>query len=123
MWPYPVYLVLGFVGYKTYKGWTEVLEQLARFMATKSYAFLTFGMITVFIFSRLYGRRVFWEAVMEEKYFRSVKNASEECIELYGYLFVLFAVVELVILVRRNQKFPSDEITTYAPSTASFKTS
>ena len=123
MWPYPVYLVLGFVGYKTYKGWTAALEQLAQFMATKSYAFLTFGMITVFIFSRLYGRRVFWEAVMEEKYFRSVKNASEECIELYGYLFLLIAVVELVILVRRNQKFPSGEITAYATSSASLKTS
>jgi hypothetical protein len=104
IWPYPVYMVLLFVGYKTYKGRIEALQQLTRFMTTKSYAFLTFSIITVFIFSRLYGRSVFWEAVMEEKYIRSVKNASEECIELYGYLFLLFGVLELVILVRENFK-------------------
>jgi hypothetical protein len=74
-------------------------------MATKSYAFMTFGIITVFLFSRLYGRTEFWETVMEEKYFRSVKNVSEEGIELYGYLFFFFAVIELVILARKNPSY------------------
>jgi hypothetical protein len=104
-WPYPVYLVLAFVAYKVYKGRTEVGEQFVRYMATKSYAFMTFGIITVFLFSRLYGRTEFWETVMEEKYFRSVKNVSEEGIELYGYLFFFFAVIELVILARKNPSY------------------
>jgi len=104
-WPYPVLLVLGFVAFKVYKGRIEVWEQLIGYMSTKSYAFMTFGIITVFIFSRLYGRTVFWEIVMEEKYFRSVKNVSEECIELFGYLFFFFAVIELAIFVRKNRKY------------------
>jgi len=103
-WPYPVLLVLGFVVYNAFKGKTQLLKQLADYTGTKSYAFMTFGVITVFIFSRLYGRTKFWEVVMEEKYFRTVKNTSEECIELYGYLFILFAVIELIIHVRRKLK-------------------
>jgi hypothetical protein len=103
-WPYPVYAVLGFVAFKVYKGWGEAWKQVVGYVSSKSYAFMTFGMITVFIFSRLYGRTKFWETVMEEKYFRSVKNVSEECLELYGYLFMFFAVVELVILVRKNRE-------------------
>ncbi|HEX6225880.1 MAG TPA: hypothetical protein VFZ52_15790 [Chryseolinea sp.] len=103
-WPYPVYLILGFVVYKTYKGRFEAWEHIVQYLRTKSYAFMTFGMITILIFSRLFGRTIFWQTVMEERYFRSVKNVSEECLELYGYLFLCFAVVELVILVQKNQK-------------------
>jgi hypothetical protein len=102
MWPYPVCLVLAFVVYNAFKGKAQLLKQLSDYTGTKSFAFMTFGAITVFIFSRLYGRTKFWEVVMEEKYFRSVKNASEECIELYGYLFIFFAVIELMIQVRQK---------------------
>jgi hypothetical protein len=105
-WPYAVLLVLAFVVYNAFNGKAQLLKQLVDYAGTKSYAFMIFGSITVFIFSRLYGRTKFWQVVMEEKYFRSVKNASEECIELYGYLFIFFAVIELIIQVR--QKLPSE---------------
>lgn len=105
IWLYPVILISGFVAYSLYTERGNAWEQLVRYMSTKSYAFMTFGILTIFIFSRLYGRTVFWQQVMEEKYFRSVKNVSEESIELYGYLFLFYAVVELVILEKGTRKY------------------
>lgn len=103
-WPYPVFLILVFVIYKCYRGRFELWDQLIRYMRTKSFAFMTFGAVTVFIFSRLYGRTIFWQAVMEDEYLRSVKNVSEEGLELYGYVSILFAVTELSIVALGNRK-------------------
>ena len=97
MWPIPVYAIVLVVGYKAFKARKEILSELALYVKSKSYAFFTFATLTIFAFSRLFGRTKFWEAIMEDKYFRSVKNAAEECLELYGYLFLLFAVIELII--------------------------
>jgi len=36
------------------------------------------------LFSRLFGNKVLWEAVMSERYFRAVKNAVQEGIELFA---------------------------------------
>jgi hypothetical protein len=37
---------------------------------------------------------------MEERYFRSVKNAAEECIELLGYGLLLAAAAEFYLLAK-----------------------
>ncbi len=65
-----------------------------------SFGILLSGFLTTFVFSRIYGRTEFWEAVMEDRYFRSVKNASEESIELLGYGLMLIASIEFFIWVR-----------------------
>ncbi len=97
MWPIPVFVIIGIVGYMVIKARNQIWSEVARYVKSKSYAFFTFATLTIFVFSRLFGRTKFWEAVMEERYFRSVKNAAEECVELFGYLFLLFAVIELII--------------------------
>ena len=96
-WPIPVFAILLFVLWKVFQVRKELLPEIVSYMKTKSYAFFTFATITLFIFGRLFGRTVFWETVMEDQYFRSVKNVAEESLELYGYLFFFFAVIELII--------------------------
>lgn len=71
-----------------------------QFQNTLSFGFLLSGFLTTFIFSRLFGRARFWETLMEDRYFRSVKNAAEEGVELLGYGLLLAASVEFLILVR-----------------------
>ncbi len=71
-----------------------------QFQNTLSFGFLLSGFLTTFIFSRLFGRTRFWETLMEDRYFRSVKNAAEEGVELLGYGLLLAASVEFLILVR-----------------------
>lgn len=97
IWPIPVFVIICIIGYMEFKARKQIWHELALYIKTKSYAFFSFGTLTIFVFSRLFGRTKFWEAVMEDKYFRSVKNAAEECVELYGYLFLFFSVIELVI--------------------------
>ena len=67
-----------------------------------SFGILVSGFLITFFFSRLYGRTVFWKALMEDQYFRSVKNASEEGIELLGYSLILIGTIELFLFFRRD---------------------
>lgn len=96
-WPIPVFAIVVLALYKSFRAQKAFLQEIASYMKTKSYAFFMFATITIFVFARLFGRTMFWKAVMEDQYFRSVKNVAEESLELYGYLFLLFAVIELVI--------------------------
>ncbi len=79
-------------------------DDLKDFQGTLSFGFMLAGFLTTFIFSRLFGRTVFWEALMEERYFRSVKNAAEEGVELLGYGLLLVATVEYFLLARSKNK-------------------
>ena len=54
------------------------------------------GFLVTFVFSRLFGRQSFWQAVMGEGYLRVVKNIVEEGTELVGYSLILITAVELV---------------------------
>jgi hypothetical protein len=96
-WPIPIVAILAVVIYKIFRVRKFLLSEIVSFMKNKSYGFFVAATITIFVFSRLFGRTVFWEAVMEDQYFRSVKNVAEESLELYGYLLLLMAVVELAI--------------------------
>lgn len=66
------------------------------FIRLPSAGMLMSGFLVTFVFSRLFGRRSFWEAVMGEGYIRVVKNIVEEGTELVGYSLILIAAVELV---------------------------
>ncbi|TYR37589.1 hypothetical protein FXV77_06215 [Sphingobacterium phlebotomi] len=112
-WFIPVLAILISTLYLVIRNWKTFVVQLNRYRHTFSAGLLTSGIITTYIFSRLFGRRIFWEAVMEGHYFRGVKNAAEECLELYGYLFILIAVMEFFIAERKLRK---DDIT--IPNTA-----
>ena len=60
------------------------------------------GCLVTFVFSRLFGRRSFWEAVMGEGYMEVVKDLVEEGTELVGYSLILIAAVDLA-WYSRNQ--------------------
>ncbi len=60
------------------------------------------GFLSTYVFSRLYGRSAFWEAMLGEHYQRVIKDAAEEVTELAGYMLLFFACIELVLLVRRR---------------------
>ncbi len=66
---------------------------------------LTVGFVIVQLYSRLYGKGKLWESLMgEEFYMRSVKDASEESIELLGYAILFIGTVELLLHARRLMK-------------------
>lgn len=75
-------------------------SNLNGFVNKFSFGILLSGILTTYIFARLYGRKVFWMAVMESQYTRDVKNVSEESLELFGYTLILIASVEFYLLAK-----------------------
>ena len=66
------------------------------FSRLPSAGMLMSGFLVTFVFSRLFGRRSFLEAVMGDGYLRVVKNIAEEGTELIGYSLILIAALELL---------------------------
>lgn len=62
------------------------------------------AILVTFVFSRLFGRRSFWEAVMGDGYVRVVKNIAEEGTELMGYALLLIAATEFLWHTFSNKK-------------------
>lgn len=91
------------------------LSNMNDFAPKFSFGILLSGIFTTYIFARLYGRKVFWMAVMQAQYTRDVKNVSEESLELFGYALILIASVEFyyfakahpVIALRDNEEIKS----------------
>lgn len=77
------------------------LEEFAYYSNTFAFGLFTAGVLTTYIFSRLYGRQDFWRTVLEESYTRDFKNVAEEVVELLGYSLILIATLELLLLARR----------------------
>jgi len=94
---FTVAIITSFFIWKNRQGFWSAFDQ---FRQSFSFGLMMAGFLITFIFSRLYGRHEFWITLMEDRYFRSVKNASEESIELLGYGLMLIASIEFFILVR-----------------------
>ncbi len=78
--------------------------QLERLANTFAFGMFAAGFLTVYVFSRLFGRSEFWKAVLGEHYLRIFKDAVEETAELFGYTLLMIAMFELVLLIRRYQR-------------------
>ncbi|MFG1174647.1 hypothetical protein AAFN90_13850 [Erwiniaceae bacterium CAU 1747] len=68
-----------------------VVSGLADFMRHPSWGMMMAGMLTILVFSRLFGMHELWQHLMPEYYHRTVKNMAEEGSELLGYTLCLFA--------------------------------
>lgn len=68
-----------------------------------SLGMVTIGLLIIHVFSRLYGRKKMWKALMgEDQFMRIVKDASEEGIELLGYTIIFIGIVELFLFARKT---------------------
>ena len=58
--------------------------------------------VTVLVFTRLFGRGIFWQELMGNDYIRVVKNAAEEGTELFALGLIAIGVIELSRLPMRR---------------------
>jgi len=68
-----------------------LISGLADFMRHPAWGMMVAGMLTILVFSRLFGMNELWQHLMPDGYNRTVKNMAEEGSELLGYTFCLFA--------------------------------
>ncbi|MHB0776382.1 hypothetical protein [Halomonas sp. WWR20] len=78
------------------------IEEFARYADSFSFGLFAAGFLCTYVFSRLFGRSEFWETLMQENFIRIFKDLAEEITELFGYALLLFAVIELLLLARRQ---------------------
>ena len=81
-------------------GWKNrhaLAAQLVSYAQTFSFGMMVSGFV-VLVFSRLFGRNIFWEALMGENFMLPVKLAAEEGVELLAIGLILMAVVEFVFI-------------------------
>ncbi|HDZ48550.1 hypothetical protein LCGC14_0037000 [marine sediment metagenome] len=80
------------------------IEEFVSYSNTFAFGLFAAGVLTTYVFSRLYGRQIFWRAVLEDNYVREFKDVAEEVVELLGYSLILFATLELLLLALRIHK-------------------
>jgi hypothetical protein len=101
------YLVLPFIawfGFLLVKKFKKVVVALTEFAELKSSGAFFLGFLVTFVFSRFFGKKTLWMAMLGDMYSRNAKNLAEEGIELLGYSLILISVVELLIYVLQVDK-------------------
>lgn len=105
-WQVLALLAAALTGYWVYKLRAGLKQAIAEFMNQPAFGIIISGFLIVFTFSRIFGRKVFWKAVMAEHYIRSVKNVAEEGIELLGYTLIFLGIFEYFIYcVKKDEDF------------------
>lgn len=77
------------------------LDEFVYYSNTFAFGLFTAGVLTNYIFSRLFGRASLWEAILADRYMREFKNTIEEAVELLGYSLILIGTLELLLLAQR----------------------
>lgn len=104
-WTITAFTVLGITLFLSWKSRKNFTPSFNEYYNSKSFAFLLSGIMVTFLFSRLYGKSELWMALMEDGYQRSVKNASEECVEVMGDILIFISSVEYFLFkVQQNRK-------------------
>ncbi|AJR08209.1 hypothetical protein C9J03_08535 [Photobacterium gaetbulicola] len=89
-WKYPAWLLASSaIGYAIMHRKTTV-EPLMDYMKHNSFSLMLGAMVTLLVFSRIFGMGSLWQGIMQEHYVRGVKNLAEEGVELLAYSLILF---------------------------------
>lgn len=120
-WFHFVVAVAGSCIYLALKNRKNAVYGLAHFSKSESYYIMVCGLVTVLVFSRLFGMKIIWQALMDDGYIRLVKNAAEEVTELFGYTVCMISAVKYCIYTNaffRKNKFvhPNNPVNGKQPS-------
>ena len=101
-WPLLVTVILALTGIHLWRHWQSLLDGLNRYLSTASCGLFMSGFLTTYVFSRLFGSKCLWEIALQDGYLKIAKTMAEECTELLGYVFLLYAAIEMYVLARQS---------------------
>lgn len=84
-WLAPVVLTAGLCIFYAAKEMRKTVRGLAVFSETQPFVLIMTGLLTVLVFSRLFGMKMIWAGLLGSDYPRWVKIFAEEGVELFGY--------------------------------------
>lgn len=108
-WQVLVYSLATLTAFLAYRERRSFWQQLETITNSRAFGFLISGMLTVFIFSRLYGDHLIWQTTMEDAYMYIVTRASEESIELLGYSLIFIGALEYILHLKGSMKRKSNK--------------
>lgn len=89
-WVYPaVLLAATCIVYARYCG-SAVLVPMAKYTQTRSYIYLSIGLLIVLLFSRVFGSGSLWRELMMSDYQVGYKKIIQEVLELQGYVLIAY---------------------------------
>ena len=90
-WVYPAALVAVFAIFYAVLNVKTTIEPLGAYIKHNSFGLMLGAMVTLLIFSRLFGMGDLWHGALHDSYARIVKNCVEEGVELLAYSLILFS--------------------------------
>jgi hypothetical protein len=89
-WVYPaVLLAVTSIVYARFCGRT-VIAPMALYTQTRSYVYLSIGLLIVLVFSRVFGSHLLWKELMGGDYDWAYKAIIQEALELSGYILIAY---------------------------------
>ena len=108
-WQALVTVVLLATGLYLWRQTLPIRDSILAYAREPSSGVMLAGILVTIVYSRLFGRGSFWEALMGDGYQRAVKNAVEEGTELAGYALMFIAAVEiLLVCFSRRRSSPAN---------------
>lgn len=95
-WLCPALVVVVLSLWRAYVNRTTVLPAFLRICHDRFFLVLAIGLSLTVVFSRIFGMRPIWMAVVEADDYRLAKHVAEEGCELLGYFIVLFWAIALL---------------------------
>jgi len=103
-WIYPALFVSIVTIFYARKCKGTVKKPMLDYMDTKSFAYITLGLIIILIFSRIFGSGFLWREIMGDDYSTVYKSVMQEGIELLGYVFVLYGSIMVWTEARQKSR-------------------
>ncbi|MFN3409992.1 MAG: hypothetical protein ACK45B_13415 [Limisphaerales bacterium] len=92
-WLWPALLTAGAsIAGAAFRCRDSIWPPMAAFIGTRSFYHISFGLLTLLVFSRIFGSGKLWAELMGTDYGRLFKAALQEGLELYGYVFLFYGV-------------------------------
>jgi hypothetical protein len=95
-WQALIFVVLAVTAIYLWRQPGSIAQSVNRYASEPSAGVFLGGFLVLLVFSRLFGRGSFWQAVMGDGYMRVVKNIAEEGTEIMGYGLIAIAAMELL---------------------------
>jgi len=93
-WEAGVTLVLLMLLFYTFRHLKEVYVSVLDYTGSPGFGIFISGLLTLIVFSRLYGAGVFWREMLDHPHFRVVKKVVEEGVEQMGYFLIFVSACE-----------------------------
>lgn len=102
-WVYPAVLVaLASIGY-AWLGGQSTTTGLSVFINHKHFYSLTTALVTILVFSRLFGMGDLWDTLVTNNSKRAIKNLAEEGTELLGYALLSYNSLMYMLDMEANK--------------------